>query len=216
MCAFFQLLALRLYLDSRFLAAGVAGAVAAFSYSSAIFLAGVFGAHLMLSRDGRPIVRRIQHGALSSAVIGLGFVAFLVLLHFAVGHWDAYFLVQAKYKFGVNPPWEVFARNVHKAFVMAPATQSLFVAGLAIALLWAALLRPRRATDGVLSIFLLCYWIVPLTLGGQLSIYRAEAVLMPAVALAPKLPLPVLLALVLCATYLASKMDTLFFTGALV
>jgi hypothetical protein len=214
-CAFFQLLSLRLYLDSRFLAAGIAGAAAAFSYSSSIFLAGVLGLHLLLCFE-RPFWRRVGAGIASSGVVALGFVAFLVVLHFQVEHWNAYFLVQAKYKFGVNPPWQVFAKNVHRAFFEAQATQTLFVAGLAITLLWGASRTPRRAVDGLLAIFLLVYWLVPLTLGGQLSIYRAEAVLLPAVPLAAKLPLPVLVVVTLGAVYIASKMDVLFFSGALV
>jgi hypothetical protein len=216
MCAFFQVLSLRLYCDGRYAWAGVAGACAAFTYSSAIFLAGVFALHLLGTQWRQGVPRLALRGLASAGVLALGFAAFLLLLQLEVGHWNAYFLVQAKYKFGLNAPWSVFAKNIHHAFSAGPPTQTLFVGVLAIALLWAAVRQPHREVDSVLALFLLCYWLVPLTLGGQLSIYRAEAVLLPAAPLAAKLPLPVLAALAASAIYLASKMAVLFFASVLV
>lgn len=52
---------------------------------------------------------------------------------------------------------------------------------------------------------------VPLTLGGQLSLYRAEATLLPAVALTRKIPWQVLV-MMLCGSLVLSRlMGKLFF-----
>ena len=55
MCTFFQIAAIKLYISQQFLLAGIAGFIAAFSYSSGFFLAGVFGLHLLLWRRDEPL-----------------------------------------------------------------------------------------------------------------------------------------------------------------
>jgi hypothetical protein len=67
----------------------------------------------------------------------------------------------------------------------------------------------------VLVSFAVVYWLIPLILGGQLSLYRAEATLLPAVPLARRIPWYILLPLLLAALVISRLMATLFFKGAI-
>lgn len=74
MCTFFSMLAIKLYDTKQFLLAGVAGGLAAFSYSTGFFLAFVFGLHLLRFH------RRDGFGSLAAKVLlasGLTFSGFL-------------------------------------------------------------------------------------------------------------------------------------------
>lgn len=215
-CSFFQLLAIWAYVNQRFAWAGAAGAVASFSYSSGVFLAGVFALDSLWKNREQPLVHRIGRGALTSGLVAAGFVAFLIMLHFEVGVWRGYFLVQAKYGYGPHMPWVVLAGHLRKALRAAPQFQTLLVLITVCCFVWAAWRSPRKHLDRVLVIFSVIYWLIPLCLGGNLSLYRAEAMLLPGVPLSAKLPLPVLILLLLLALVAASKVDVLFFRNVLV
>lgn len=220
LCAALHGLALYAYVSRRFLWAGVASALAAFTYSSGVFIAAVFALHLLVSERGVPWPQRIRHLCATAGVTALGFVAFLLLLQIEVGTWAAYFRVQAKYAYQPTWPWMAVLHHAGRATLTGSGftnIQTAFVALLACALLVAAILPPRRRShDGVLSLFLVVYWCVPLALGGALSLYRSEALLISAVPLARKLPTPVIALLVALAFLIAARMDVLFFKNSLV
>jgi hypothetical protein len=199
LCTLFNVLALHAYKNKRFLWAGIAGFGSAFSYSSGVFLAAVFGLHLLFVDFRRPLQQQMRQWLLTAGITALGLVAFFVLLQVETGTWRAYFMVQGKYSYTPTFPWLAIAKHVGKMRLSGPhfmSVQTVFVAGLGTSLLWAALRPTRRAVDGTLAIFLLIYWWIPLALGGSLSLYRAESMLLPAVTLARKLPIPVLVLLV--------------------
>ena len=216
LCALCHVSALYYYNARRYAAAGLAGGAGAFSYSSGVFLAGVLGVHLLITGQRRPIPKQLLDLLKVCGLIALGFAAFLLVLQLEVGEWRAYFLVQKKYNFGLNAPWHTLAPHFDQALTKIPSLQTCFVALLALVLLTAALRAPRSSLDGALVCFTLVYWLVPLILGGGLSLYRAEAVLMPAVLLARKLPLPALAALLVLEIHLGIEMGRLFFTSVLV
>ena len=60
------------------------------------------------------------------------------------------------------------------------------------------------------------YWLFPLLVGGQLSLYRSEALLLPAVWLLRRAPAVVLGVILVAAVVLAIPMARGFFQGALV
>ena len=59
-------------------------------------------------------------------------------------------------------------------------------------------------------------WLAPLTMGGNLSLYRSEALLLPAVFLVPALPRWLQISLLAAAVVLSIPMAALFFRGVLV
>ena len=143
----------------------------------------------------------------------------MLLLQVTTGTWKAYFLVQTKYNYDATWPWIAIWRHASQLALPQSSfteVQTTYVAVLALLLLVAAARAQRKAVHGLLALFLLVYWWVPLSLGGSLSLYRAESMLLVAVPLARKLPIAILLVLVVVAFVIAARMDVLYFRNGLV
>ena len=183
----------------RYLAAAGAGALAAMAYPTGFLLAPI------------PLLRRNLWPALG---VGLGFLAVLAVMHAQTGHWNAYFLAQEKYGFHFAPLDTLLsrlkplvnARYRTAAGVTTGAQTLLVLAMMALAVKsWRA--RPLVAA------YCVAYWAFPLCVGGRLSLYRAEALLLPLVVLLPeKTRLPFLAA----AAPLFFAISVAFFRGTLV
>lgn len=217
MFALLQLWSLRMYAAERFGWAGAFGAAAAFSYSSGLFLAGVFGLHVLIAQRARSYVEQLRILCATSGAVVLGFLAAITLQRIQVGAWNAYFMVQAKYAYAFRTPWQAWQEHWEKMVgdwpaAIGPSNQTIFVALLCTSfLVFLPWRRGLARSEGVLSLFLLVYWLVPLMMGGQLSIYRAEATLLPAVSLAKRLPIVVGAVAVAIAFMLARPISKLFF-----
>lgn len=68
----------------------------------------------------------------------------------------------------------------------------------------------------LILLYLGAFWLVPLTMGGTLSLYRSEAMLMPGVLLLPKLPRGMQIAFFGAAVILTIPMASMFFRRVLV
>lgn len=98
-----------------------------------------------------------------------------------------------------------------------PALQTLSVAVLVPALAWATWrARDRTREEVALALYAIVYWIVPLAIGGALSLYRAESLLLPVAPLLRRLPGPAQAAVVAAAVALAAAMGLLFLDAQLV
>ena len=64
------------------------------------------------------------------------------------------------------------------------------------------------------AVFVAVAWLIPLSLGG-VSLYRTDAILLPALILLRRLPMPALIVLAAAATPVAYLMDVRFFQGLL-
>jgi hypothetical protein len=216
--ALLELIALRLYADRRFVLAGLACAAAAFTYSSGLFLAAALGLHLLFAERKQPYLTQLRTIALVPGGVVAGFIAMLTLQRVQVGAWNAYFLTQAKYAYAFRTPFSAWYDHFLQALqYAAPSQQTIFVMVLCVLMLAYLPWRTELAQlDGALALFLIVYWLTPLMLGGQLSIYRAEATLLPAVSLARRIPVPLLCVLLAVAVFLSLRMSELFFKGVLV
>jgi hypothetical protein len=199
--------------------AALFGAAAAFSYSTGFLLAGVL-ALAVVARQGlrAPALRRAA--AVGGATLG-GFAAALALQWYAVGDPLAFFKVQAKYGHGLHSPLEPLLHALQAVRADAGdwiAWQTITVAALALALVAMGAVRLRRAPglDLTLTAYAAVYWLFPLVVGGRLSLYRADALLMPAALLLRRLPILMQCVLVAAFTYLDYKMGIRFFRGVLV
>jgi len=213
---FGALLLLRGCASDRPAIAALGGAVAAVSHPTGVLLAGVALVFGLWQR------RRVAlWGAAGAAA---GFLCVLAVLQVQAGGWDAYFRVQAHYGYKagffadallarlkplVNPRYRDLKRLV-------TALQTLLCALVVVVV--AALRLRRRAAVHEASLFLYVglFWIAPLALGGALSLYRAEALLLPSAALVADAPRPVQAALAAAAVALSVPMGVLFFRGILV
>ena len=217
---FFVALSLWLFNRRRYRFAGVCACVAAFSYSSGLFLCGAFCLHALLLERDRPI-RMIKDLTWPCGGVLLGFSSALALQWWQTGVWDAFFRVQAKYAYSPRTPFELWTSNIAHFFEhwprgASPNDQTLLVACLCILMLGYAFWRrvPTRL-DVLLAAFAVIYWVIPIVLGGQLSLYRAEATLLPAVPLARRIPAPILTVLVCLAVRLSWLMGRRFFKGTI-
>lgn len=219
LCTFCNIVALHAYTRRQFLLAGVFGALAAFSYSSGVFLVAVFGTHAMWTFIAERRWDHLRSAVGTCALTGSGFLAVLLWHQLQLGHWNAYMLVQTKYHYEFTAPWTRLAEIVSSMFeptASATSIQTCFVALLAVSLIAASWKQRADRVTQLLTVFLLVYWLVPLTLGnGYVATYRAEAMLLPAVSLARRFPRPVLLFAVAIAFILAQRVGVLFFRNAL-
>jgi hypothetical protein len=151
---------------------------------------------------------------LAAAGVVIGFFVVLAVMRAQTGRWDAYILTQAKYAFQFAPFDTLFSRlkplvnaRYRDATSFSAAAQTLLVLAMMALSARSWLAKPEIAA------YCLAYWLFPLCVGGRLSLYRAESLLVPLVFLLPeraKVPLLVV------AVPLAFAMSVAFFRGSLV
>jgi hypothetical protein len=179
----------------RWWAAGVAGTVAVVSYPSAITLVLV-GLVAVLAQPGLGDVRRRIACATRYAVpLVVAYGATLLMWQRSVGRWDAWMVTQRHYGYGPTfflATWWSHVRGVTPLGLgtTGPALQTLLVAaivggGLAVAFVRRDRLDPQEIT---IAAYAAVFWLVPLSMGGALSLYRAEALLAPAAVLTVRFP----------------------------
>jgi hypothetical protein len=222
-CAF-SLLALALATRQRFFAAGVCGALAAFTYSTGVLVVAALTLAIVL-QHGLTVGRRVRAWMLSAGTTLVGYGAALAYQSLYVP-WGSFARMQRDYYgAGLHNPlailgWNLghlFEGTLGPGFVMSLQTLivTLTLAGAAI-LCW----RERRSMTR-LDVLLLAnaslFWLVPQVVGGRVvSVYRAEALLVGLVPLLRHLPMPALIALLGLFLALGVAMSRLFFESVLV
>lgn len=220
---FLVLLHLRLAMRERWLSAGVAGAAAAFVYPTGFLLAPATLAWVLYRREARTS-RRLRGAAAAGSATLVGFAAVHLVQWRATGIWLAFFKIQSRFGYGMNPPTDrlievispVFSDGLSMATV--PALHSLATTIFILGLLGLALVH-RRDLDPEESwsaIAMTALWLFPLILGGDTSLYRIHAVLVPAVLLFPRAPAWFGYAAVAVGVALSYPMALLFFRGTLI
>jgi hypothetical protein len=223
MVSFFVLLALVLAVRGAYAAAGLSGALGAFTYSTGFFAMAPLAVAVLLDRR---LTRLGKALALlkAPAVCALGFVAALAYQSEAVG-WGAFFRVQREfYGNGIFNPVGTFLHNTRYLWrgelapEAVPHLQTLLVAALVIAALLVSG-RQRRALgtlEVVLAVHMLVYWLAPQVIGRHVSIYRAESLLVPMVPLLGRWPTSAVAAVLVVLAGLGLAMSYLFFATVLV
>jgi hypothetical protein len=185
MCTFFLTLSIVCAVREKWLGCGLAGAVAAFTYSTGVMLAAVLGVWILIkywprsSRDLAPVARRL---ALSSGLTAVGFGLVLVAHHFLVGTWNAFFKIHAHYGHGVHNPVVTMMSQLNIAAdrqILTGIEVLLFVP-IAIGMIHATEQHRQMGErlDSLLVVYLLVFWLFPLVIGGEVT-NRAEAPLLP-------------------------------------
>ncbi|CAN5595750.1 hypothetical protein BH10ACT2_BH10ACT2_00450 [soil metagenome] len=216
-----SLLALVCIDRQRWLLAGVIGAVAAVSYSSGATL-GILALVPFFSTEVGDLRTRIRAALKVGIPVAVGYV--LVLLNFqrAVGHWDAWFKTQAAYHFEATLPPKMVLRQIrHIGNDGIPGiigVQTIVISLMIAAAAWATYIFRKQLTLAERGVVVTvgALWFVPLTLGGDLSLYRAESLLVPVVILLTRLRIPVLIAFVALCIPVSYLMAKLFFQYVLI
>jgi hypothetical protein len=217
----FALLCLRAALNDRWALAGLAGSLAALTYSTGWLLAPVLLAW-GLAGQGREPAARLRRAGLAAALTLSGFLSVLLLHWWQVGIWDAFFAIQGAYGHTLSNPLATWWLDVKEVFTPpwqgigeGPHLQTLLVGVWATGVLaWAA--RHKERGTGLLALYVLAFWAFPLAMGAGVSIYRSESTLLPGVLLMrglPRLALALTLGAAVCVAWM---MGRLFFQLLLV
>ena len=173
----------------RFLLGGIAGGLAAITYSTGFLLFFVFGLWLLLIERGKPGWEQLRKQLALPGLVAVGFASFLIMHAVKLHAWNAFFKTQAKYGHGIHNPLVTFFLKTQPLWKGQLALdygrfpiQTVFVAGLVIAVC-VTYFRQRRGGISQLElltlIYMLTFWFVPLVIGQGVTIYRAESLLMP-------------------------------------
>jgi hypothetical protein len=215
------LLCLMAALRDRWLLAGLAGFLAALTYSTGWLLAPVLVAW-GLARPGPAPAARLPRVGLAAALTFGGFLSVLVLDWWQTGAWDAFFVIQGAYGHHLTNPLVTWWLGVREAFAPpwrgvqeGPHLQTLLV-GVWVSGLLVYRLRTRDQASLLLAFYALAFWVFPLAMGPGVSLYRSEATLLPSVLLMEGLPRPVIALLLAAAVLVAWPMGMLFFQLLLV
>jgi len=214
MCAFFVALALWLLVHERFFLAGLAGAVAAASYSTGFLIAPVAAIWALSRPDSAP--RRIANAAVAGGLAAAGFVAVLAYHQAKLGAWDAFFLVQAKYDHRLVSPLTRIVAQVQRQDVLAVAGKETLVvaalfAALAVFCLWRRLIGRHLLFFGCGLLF----WLFPLCLA-NVELTRSEALVLPALVLLDETPMAATACACVALLLLAWPIAQLFYRGVLI
>jgi hypothetical protein len=208
--------------EGRSVRAALCGAGAAFTYPTGCLLAAAYGLwFLLFSEQARGDWRRLL--PIAGPVVGLG--AVLVLMGAQTGAWDAFFRNQVQgFGYGLSDPLGTLLARLAPlgswdragGAALAAACQTVLVLFL-LGCAGAEALRSRRdSTAALFGLTVAMYWLFPLLLGGRISLYRAEALLLPAVWLLQRTPAPALGVLLSGAVLVSLAMGRAFFAGTLV
>lgn len=186
LCMCFTVLCLVLCARSRFGLASVSAVGAAVSYPTGALLAPILIAWSFFAR---------KRGALVVAAASLfGLATVFVLMHRETGEWDAFIRLQAKYSYMGNA-LDTYLAHLKPIINGKYRDAKGFWTGLQTLLCLVIVFvacgmaaRIRSSLAFLIAADVCAFWIAPLILGGRLSLYRSEALLMPAVVLVDLVP----------------------------
>lgn len=222
MLAFATVAFLWLLYRERYVAAGIAGGIAAVSYPAGVLLAPLGVAWLVAQRR-IPLGERLRNVAITSGLTLAGLWILMIDQRLETGHWDAFFLVQEKYEHALQNPfvatWDLLEggfRDFSEGIAVAVALQTALVT-IVLALVLVHALHRRRSLDGADSLLLLwadATWALPLS-QSAVSAPRGQATLLPLAVLVGRWPAPLAWVLALAAAALAVWMEYYFLNFAL-
>lgn len=200
----------------RWPAAGLLGAGATIAYTSGITI-GAVAAIPLLDREVGPWRERIRGVLWLALAPALAYVGVAAEMHRTTGHWDAWFKAMAGYRLEPTSPITAIRDQIAR---LGPDDTSGWIGLQTIVVLlivvatgvvawrrWSDLGLGERATVPLVA----ALWIIPLTLGAALSLWRAESLLLPAVILLSRLRARYLWPLVAVATVVGYQMARLYF-----
>lgn len=188
---FFALVGFYFYQRGNMWITGFCCFLAALFYPTGFLLAFVFTLTYLIA-DPRAFIQKIPRASIPLVCGGLGSVLVFIIFQIAVGDPLAFIHVQAKYGHTFENPFKMIAGafsfanfSAEEPIKNATHFQSFFVLiGYALATILFFKKKMYRNTLNLWSyIYFSMYLIFPWCLGGDLSRYRAEALLMPCVFL---------------------------------
>jgi len=228
---FSAVVSLALLQRRRWLASGIAAAVAALAYPIGLAVAPA-GAVWVLTERGAARRERLRRLALVAGPSLLGLAGFALAQRLETGRWNAYLLAQQKYGHQVRDPLTANGTAVrmfvHSPFLARPSLadldqlasasslQTLLVAFVVVCVVVELAVR-RGATvrdDTLIAVWAVLAWLL-LYAGSQVHTYRGETALLPIAVLVRRLPAPLAIAITAVAVLLVVPMTQLYLADAL-
>lgn len=140
-----------------------------FLAAQAILISGI------MSRDTKQ--RKELH--LLAAVGLFSWVMTFVFWQITTGNWDAFFLVQKKYGYGIQLPLRTWFEKIQSLFQSLDprSVQTLILPFILYFLMRPVITRARLNTLLPWMTIVFLIWLFPLSIGGSLSLYRSESLL---------------------------------------
>jgi hypothetical protein len=213
--------ALALMQRQRWLAAGICAMAATIAYPSGLMFGAAALVPLLDPRIGS-LRQRVGAAARVAVPVAVAYLAVLANLERAVGRWDGWFRVQESY--GYEPTWPTTTVLDQLRFIPDPETsawigvETLFILVVVVTCVWIGVRSWHVLGSGERAVLFVGFalWLPPLVLGGDLSLYRAESLLVVSVVLLGRLRPPAIWAFALAAIPIAYNMAQLFFAGVLI
>jgi hypothetical protein len=231
LASFCAVVSLALLQRRRWLAAGIAAAVAALAYPIGLAVAPA-GALWLLSDRGVAVCERLRRLLLVLGPWLAGLGMFALGQRLSTGRWDAYLLVQQKYGHELRDPLtalsSAFHAFVHSPFVAGPSfasldrfasatsLQTLLVFVVIVCVLVELVVRRGASVraDALIAIWAILAWLLVYT-ASQVHTYRSEVALLPVAVLVRRLPLPLSIPLTAIALLLVVPVTQLYLAGVL-
>jgi hypothetical protein len=165
---------------------------------------------------------RVRAALMVGMPIFLGYVAVLANFQRDVGAWNASLNTNASYNFEPAFPlgtiWRQAQKSGSDALPGIIGVQTLLVAAMVIAALIVAYRCRSELSHGErgAAVLVVALWLLPLTLGDDLSLYRAESLLLPVVILLTRLRVPLLAPFAVVCVPVCFMMAQLFFDNTLI
>lgn len=202
----------------RWVVSGLVGAGLVLVYPVGIAAPAAAALWIVFVHRDVPLAERARRVTLAVGPAMLSIGLLLLLLQMAVGHWDAYFLVQANYKHDLRNPLGPTWHAISTLFGSAPFSlqnmanlQTLLVSlSLACVLADVARRRERAGWETLVLFWALAAWFIPAATTNQ-SISRGEAVLLPLALLVGRLPRALAVILVAAAVALSIPFEVAYF-----
>ncbi|MBO0768659.1 MAG: hypothetical protein J2O48_08255, partial [Solirubrobacterales bacterium] len=177
------LAALLLARERRWVAAGLAGAVAAYSYPTGVLIAPLLALWALMDSEW-------PDALLSGALAAGGFLAAIAQMWAGSGRADAYFKVQANYSHGITLPfvnwWHLISGHVQQAIVGNEIQAQIEGVLVAVVMLFLTVHVLARLRADRWRLFLLIaglvLWLAPLT-QGNVAYWRSDSLLLAPVSL---------------------------------
>lgn len=222
MVLFFSLLAFYFFFKNYIWLVGLCSSIVAFTYPTGFLLSIAFAIHIfidfLMSRDPKMLLKSF----LISFIGILGILLVFINFHIQVGEWSAFNQVQAKYGHGLHNPLSMmlvtFKQSFNFTLQNTPNIQTVLVILFYVFVSFIFFYKKLNHNKLYLLAFIYSslFFIFPWIVGGDLSRYRAEALLLPSVFLLKDLHFKYQMGILLIFVCVGLIMSHLFFTMVLV
>jgi hypothetical protein len=221
---FFSLLGIHHFLKRRYWLTGLICCIVSFIYPTGFLLSFAFAFTIFIREINDGEITKLTNCIPILFCGGMGVVLAFLVFQYQVDDWTAFIQVQSKYGHGFHNPiksiWNMLRKISFNHFTLNDIIilQSVLVIIGYISISFSFFLKKLyRSELHVFSyLFITLFLIFPWVVGGNLSMYRAESLLMPCVFLLKDLKTPWIISLLAILISIGGIMSYLFFTSVLV